>query len=81
MTSRDWWLGLGLLVAAILCHAFVPRYEWRQVANSVTLIRIDRWTGRAELGSWALRQWTAEPSQAEIERTLKQWEAADVGSK
>jgi hypothetical protein len=82
MTRRDWWLGLGLLVAAILVHALVPRYEWRQVGNSVVLLRLDRWTGTAEYGRWESRRWTSTPTAAEtaaeINRTLKEWEAVDA---
>lgn len=51
MTTRHWWLGVGLLLSAILLHAAVPRYEWRTVAeHPYEIIRVDRWTGRAELG-------------------------------
>ena len=50
MTARAWWLGVTAIVLAILVHALVPRYEWRAVeGNRFELIRIDRWTGRAQL--------------------------------
>ena len=44
MTRRDWWIGIAVLVLAILVHAAFPRYEWRQ-GPGVRMIRIDRWTG------------------------------------
>lgn len=48
VTRRDWWLGIGLLVVAVLAHAVWPRYEWSPRAG-VAMIRIDRWTGRTAL--------------------------------
>ena len=49
MTRRDWWLGVALIVAAIVLHALVPRYEWRD-AGGAPIVRIDRWTGAAQMG-------------------------------
>lgn len=49
MTSRAWWTGIGLLVATILAHALVPRYDWRPLAG-VYWVRVDRWTGTATYG-------------------------------
>jgi hypothetical protein len=51
VTRRDWWIGIALVVAALLFHALVPRYEWHTVrwgANRDHLIRVDRWFGTAE---------------------------------
>ena len=59
MKRRDWWLGVLALSAALLVHALVPRYEWRQAKEAV-FVRIDRWTGAAALGWWNdQRQWTS----------------------
>jgi hypothetical protein len=54
LTRRDWWLGVVLIVAALLVHAAVPRYTWRIVATgpaAVLTMRTDRWFGEAELHS------------------------------
>ena len=50
ITARAWWIGVVILSLALFAHAAIPRYEWRQEHGS--LIRIDRWTGKAELGRW-----------------------------
>ena len=49
VTRRDWWLGVVLIVGAILVHATVPRYEWQGLRNrrGDEYLRIDRWTGQA----------------------------------
>jgi len=54
MTRRDWWFGIGALVLAVLLHALLPRYEWRDPGgDDVSIyVRIDRWTGRAEMGAF-----------------------------
>ena len=41
---------LGVIVLGILAHAFLPRYEWREVRepNSVSIIVYDKWTGRMQ---------------------------------
>ena len=52
ITKRDWWIGVGAVVLALLVHAWVPRYEWRTPEYAAVAIRIDRWTGAAELGSF-----------------------------
>lgn len=44
ITRLDWWLGIGLVVAAIVFHALFPRYEIRVPADR-PVMRIDRWTG------------------------------------
>ena len=52
MTRVDWWIGVMVIVGGLLVHGLMPRYEWRAGAaeNPQMLIRIDRWTGAAELG-------------------------------
>ena len=42
MSRRDWWLGVGLVVAALLFHALFPRYD---VRVGIVPVRVDRWTG------------------------------------
>ena len=48
LTRRDWWMGITIVVAAIVFHAVWPRHDWRHVTGNV-FVRIDRWTGRASL--------------------------------
>ena len=52
ITRRDWWIGVGVIVVALLGHAlipqYVPRYEWRHEVDDAWL-RVDRWTGNAQL--------------------------------
>ena len=52
--TRIEWL-LVVIVAAILAHAALPRYEWHvpSALNPRIGIRADRWTGRAQYGSFA----------------------------
>ena len=51
MARRDWYIGIGLLTAAVVVHALFPRYEWRGVPeNPYQMVRIDRWRGTAHLG-------------------------------
>jgi len=51
MTRRDWWIGILVLVAAIVAHAAINRYSWHLYAlegqgqNARALLRIDRFTG------------------------------------
>lgn len=48
MTRRDWWIGVMLIVFALLVHALIPRYDFRQErSGSAYWTRIDRWTGSA----------------------------------
>ena len=70
IARRDWWIGVGLLVLALLAHAilpsYLPRYDWRHWTGQA-YVKIDRWTGTAERGLWgelptALPPgWTFEP--------------------
>jgi hypothetical protein len=51
MTRRDWWIGILLLLAAIVAHAAMNRYSWHLYAaegqgqNARALVRVDRLTG------------------------------------
>lgn len=47
MTRRDCWIGIALVITALLGHAAFPRYEWHHVGGFI-FVRIDRWNGRAE---------------------------------
>ena len=48
MTSRrEWWIGVVLVVLAILVHALVPRYEYLTGPRGIAWVRVDTWTGRA----------------------------------
>ena len=50
ISRRDWWIGIVLVVLAILVHALVPRYEYQHTGpGSIAWVRVDRWTGRALL--------------------------------
>jgi hypothetical protein len=52
MNARQFWLGIAVIVVAILAHAAFPRYEWRQVPEfPAAWTRIDRWTGSLQLGA------------------------------
>jgi hypothetical protein len=53
MTRHDWWIGIVMIVVALLLHAAVLRYEWRQLGTGGTWSRADRWSGALEL--WAVR--------------------------
>ena len=39
---------VAVIAAAVLLHAFFPRYEWRSMDRdgSVSIVVYDRWTGR-----------------------------------
>lgn len=52
MTRREYWIGIGVLVIAILLHAAWPRYEWRNPGgpDPTVMVRIDRWHGSAQAG-------------------------------
>ena len=66
MKARDWWLGISAIVAAILFHALMPRYEWRPVQGyPAQFVRIDRWFGRAEVmrnGQWTELRRESKPN-------------------
>ena len=55
MTRADWWLGVGLLVLAILLHGSLQRYqvllpEQGEPKREMTdIVRVDRWTGNVEV--------------------------------
>jgi len=49
ITRRDWWIGVTLIVLALLVHGLVPRYDFRQFRDTTSWTRIDRWTGSAAL--------------------------------
>lgn len=63
MTTRSWWLGVAIVTLAILVHAAIPRYAWRNVPEKpLMLVRVDRWTGRAEWGTLTSSgAWTPAP--------------------
>ena len=52
MTKNDawWWALLAVIVAGIFAHAYLPRYEWREVrdTNSLSIVVYDKWTGRMQ---------------------------------
>ena len=52
MTKNDawWWALLAVMIAAIFSHAYLPRYEWREVheTSSLSIIVYDKWTGRIQ---------------------------------
>lgn len=64
----DFWFAVMLIVVALLAHAALPRYEWR---GSPPLVRIDRWTGRAEAGRYQNSVW--QPTRV----TITAYEPAD----
>jgi hypothetical protein len=41
---------LGVIALGIFAHAFLPRYEWREVreTSAISIIVYDRWTGRMQ---------------------------------
>ena len=47
ISRREWWIGVVLVVLAILVHALVPRYEYQHDPGSIAWVRVDRWTGLA----------------------------------
>lgn len=52
VTPRQFWIGITLLIVAVLAHAAFPRYDWRQDREApVVWTRIDRWTGTLQLGA------------------------------
>lgn len=62
MTRLDWYIGLLLAIALAVAALAWPRYEWRDPGGAADLfVRIDRWTGRAELGTFRYGGWTPFP--------------------
>ena len=45
-----WFVALGVLLIAVFAYIYMPRYDIRTLgdANAVTVIVIDRWTGRIQ---------------------------------
>ena len=58
MTPLHWWLGVLLLIAAVLGQALLPRYEWHTQPRVAGSVRIDRWTGAATWVQYDARRWT-----------------------
>lgn len=49
-TPRAVLLAAVLVGLAILAHGLLPRYDVRAVNADGTFVRVDRWTGHAEVG-------------------------------
>jgi hypothetical protein len=68
ITLRHWYLGIALIVAALVLHALIPRYDWHLTSGAA--IRVDRWTGTAVGGRFEHGRWVpvvptaAPPGQA-----------------
>ena len=80
VTRSDWWLGIVLVCTAIIAHALLPRYGWRDPGRSpVDYVRIDRWTGAAQWGQFSRvpghpdGAWIAAPdlNRARLEQLLR----------
>lgn len=54
---RDLIIAAAILFAAVVWYTAFPRYEWRQGPQPRYLVRIDRWTGQAELGDLRGGRW------------------------
>ena len=69
MTRSDWWIGIGIVTAALILHAAFPRYEWR--GDRIPVVRIDRWTGEAIVGRYIDsargRVWSPQIGQFRLE--------------
>ncbi|MGE0594561.1 MAG: hypothetical protein AB7Q15_18675 [Vicinamibacterales bacterium] len=56
---------LALVVLAVVLFQLLPRYEWHQPpGGGSALIRVDRWSGDAELGAFRVdedgrQRWTS----------------------
>ena len=54
MSTKDVWTYALLVViaAALVLHAFVPRYDWRtsEDTGSISIVVYDKWTGRFQRG-------------------------------
>jgi hypothetical protein len=57
MTKNDawWWALLAVMLTAIFAHAYLPRYEWREIRdpNSLSIGVHDKWTGRVQRAVYA----------------------------
>ena len=43
MTRRDYWIGVIVVAAAIVCHMAFPRYTLVTIKDQI--FRVDRWFG------------------------------------
>ena len=45
---------LGVIALGIFAHAFLPRYDWREVRdpNGISIIVYDKWTGRMQRAAY-----------------------------
>jgi hypothetical protein len=45
---------LGVIALGIFAHAFLPRYDWREVRdpNGISIIVYDKWTGRIQRAAY-----------------------------
>lgn len=75
MTRRDWWIGIGLVVVALLLHAALPRYEWENRGNG-GWARVDRWTGDLRLAGVQNGEWWEQDISEIRETQARQREAA-----
>lgn len=78
MTARHWWAGIGVLVAALVLHAAIPRYDWRPLTGFVW-VRADRWTGHAEIGRFAADahgRWMPVETRSALDREIDDYLAS-----
>ena len=49
-----WFVAVGALLLAVFAYLYMPRYDVRTLGDSksVTIIVIDRWTGRIQRASY-----------------------------
>jgi hypothetical protein len=79
VTTRAWFLGVAAAVLAVVAHAAIPRYEWRPSPEFAdVLVRVDRWTGRAEVGFVRL-DWGRWVSVTEYREFVAQHPAPPTG--
>jgi hypothetical protein len=71
ITRRDWWFGIFFVVIVVLAHAAVPRFDWRQ-GPGVQMIRIDRWTGQADIGGFFDQRGWVSLAQRRAERAASE---------
>ena len=57
MTKNDgwWWALLAVVLVGIFAHAYLPRYEWREVRDpaALSIVVHDKWTGRMQRAVYA----------------------------